>query len=324
MDFSEFQKRIAKFKKPICTCMQVGPDGQRCKNPPISSHSLQKSGALKSIAERGHVLSIQPTFRPGQVDWDFKKIGHSKASTFPGYCKKHDSELFAEIEDKYSKFGDRTAALLTLRGISREYFTKMAQIRLWKENEVQRPFTKQLGKSGYEEMIQNAETARLELEKAKSVVDNAIASNDYSNLRYTYVLHQAPLPFAFTGAFNPEYTTDGISVLPPADEEWGSIFAFCGSLGDNSVSLLSTVKGFGKGECGVFLDSVTDAHKSDPNFWLNLGTEYIENIFFLPSWVEKLTEIEKFSMISKFKVERSFLLGRAPDCLSELLIFPTS
>ncbi|WP_299350942.1 hypothetical protein [uncultured Shimia sp.] len=321
MDFSALQKRIAKFKKPVCRCMYVSQDGVGCKNPPIKSHSLQKSGALKEIAENGHVMSIQPKFTPKKVDWDFRKIGHSQASTFPGYCKKHDSELFADVEDDYKSFGDRTVALLTLRSISREYFTKLAQIRMWTEDAVQKGFKRRLGDSGYEELIGNAKAAGAELAKAKAVVDTALNENDFSMIKHVSALHAEPLPFAFTGAFNPEFTVTEEPILPDADKEWGSVFAFCGNLGGSNFVLLSTVTTIGHGECAKFLNSITDEHSQNPNFWLNLGLKYIENSFFRPSWVAEQRAVKKLLMIQKFRVENSLNGHRAPTCLNDLAIF---
>ncbi|WP_170475167.1 hypothetical protein [Ruegeria arenilitoris] len=301
--------------------MYVSPDGVGCKNPPIKSHSLQKSGALKQIAESGHVLSIQPNFTPQKVDWDFRKIGHSQASTFPGYCKKHDSELFADVEDSYKTFDDRTVALLTLRSISREYFTKLAQIRMWTEDAAQAGFKKSLGENSYEQLIDNAKAAGRELAKAKSIVDKALSDNDFSKIRHVVAFHKEPLPFTFTGAFNPEYTMQEEPILPSADEEWGSIFAFCGNIGDSFVTLLSTVTTIGQGECSKFLDSISGEYSKDRNFWLNLGIEYVENSFFRPSWVAEQSEIKKLLMIEKFRVENSLNGQRAPNCLIDLEIF---
>ncbi len=71
-----------KRKRKIC----VFP---ACENKTIKkSHSIQKQGPLREIAEKGKLIYPQP--QNSITNIDFVEIGIENASTFPGFCEKHE------------------------------------------------------------------------------------------------------------------------------------------------------------------------------------------------------------------------------------------
>jgi hypothetical protein len=117
-----------KFRKRRFQCLY--PD---CTQPAISSHSQQKEGQLRAIAENGLVYALErdlfqniKSMLTGQGDWVvLGKKGIKEASTFVGYCPQHDHTIFAPIE-KQELIPDSPsqAALLFLRAMSFEYAAK--------------------------------------------------------------------------------------------------------------------------------------------------------------------------------------------------------
>lgn len=90
-----------------------------CEQPSIrSSHTIQRSGPLASIAVKGHVIS--PKY-DGKGNVIIKLIGLKDASVFPGFCGEHE-RLFREFEDTKVIKNDRHALLQAFRGICRESF----------------------------------------------------------------------------------------------------------------------------------------------------------------------------------------------------------
>ncbi|MEG7524635.1 MAG: hypothetical protein M3H12_16330, partial [Chromatiales bacterium] len=53
-----------------------------------------------------------------------KEIGVGVASTFAGFCQKHDNELFKPIDDPYLAPNDEQVFLYAYRCLCREYFVK--------------------------------------------------------------------------------------------------------------------------------------------------------------------------------------------------------
>ena len=121
------EKRQRK-KAPECLC-------PGCRASAIRSHSQPRGGSLSHIAENGHVMGIcrriastlygatsKSPQHPGIV-----KIGVRDASTFWGYCNKHDTELFNCLETKELRKDDHEQVFaMHLRALSFEY---KAQLR---------------------------------------------------------------------------------------------------------------------------------------------------------------------------------------------------
>ena len=112
-------KRI--HKKRNSTCLFPG-----CNDIPIQSHSLQKS-LLKAIADStNHVkkIGVNVEFKlNGKFSVLEENIGINKASTFAGFCNKHDTEIFKSIESNIIDYNNQEHLFLLLyRSIAREYF----------------------------------------------------------------------------------------------------------------------------------------------------------------------------------------------------------
>lgn len=91
-----------------------------CNNKSITSHLLQKNGILNHIATDNHLyqFGIDP-YKPNL--FNFEKIGVNKAFTFPGFCNKHDTSIFKEIETEEIDFSQyRTNLLFSYRILANE------------------------------------------------------------------------------------------------------------------------------------------------------------------------------------------------------------
>lgn len=117
------QKHISQEKH---ICLVPG-----CTENTISSHSQQRGGQLKAIAEDGHVYAVEKNIYKnlkrgmsrGTIHYESTPI--KLASVFPGYCKHHDSLVFKPIElTPLEVDNPEQAALLLLRAHSFELLQK--------------------------------------------------------------------------------------------------------------------------------------------------------------------------------------------------------
>ena len=71
-----------------------------CKKTPINSHSQQRRGSLSLIARDGMVVAPErKLFSPVSIlNRRIHPVSIRKASTFKGFCAKHDTEVFRAIE----------------------------------------------------------------------------------------------------------------------------------------------------------------------------------------------------------------------------------
>jgi hypothetical protein len=100
-----------------------GGQPQPCMFPGCSelsikrSHTLPRSGPLDAIAEDGHVIA--PTFSHSIEGVRAERVGIREASTFPGFCERHELE-FASFEQAKTISAERDFLLQFYRIVCRE------------------------------------------------------------------------------------------------------------------------------------------------------------------------------------------------------------
>lgn len=108
---NEFNKKIKKRK----TCIFQG-----CGNKSIKkSHTIQKSGSLKVISNESHLLHPVLDVTANELIMKMVKIGIGDASTFPGFCEKHE-KIFSKFEERKDIDSVEEATLQAYRSICRE------------------------------------------------------------------------------------------------------------------------------------------------------------------------------------------------------------
>jgi hypothetical protein len=121
MPATENERKSAFFssiKKKFTRCLEPN---WSCESPSISSHSVQNATALSQIEEGGHVMEMRMNFSAQPPQPELRSIGRNDASTFPGFCQKHDSEIFKPIDTKPLDVKDgEQLFLLAYRSVSRE------------------------------------------------------------------------------------------------------------------------------------------------------------------------------------------------------------
>jgi hypothetical protein len=83
-------------------CMVPDELRDACSGNIVRAHTVSKSGSLSHIAKDGHIYAFKTSVQSiARVDGLLqpKMVGVNQASTFTGFCGKHDKDLFAPVED---------------------------------------------------------------------------------------------------------------------------------------------------------------------------------------------------------------------------------
>lgn len=195
------------FERGYCSHPDA-PEG--CSARIIRSHTLQRSGALHRIAEEGHVFStreaVHVLHRTGKLLP--QRTGVRSASTFMGFCNRHDSQLFAPIENGALPLNRETAFLLSYRAMSWELFSKRSSVQGLAaiKFDAGRSIDEQGSMQNYmNAFFRGAEQALRELEDWKASLDRSFTAKNYDD-QHLYACHfDAPLPLIAACAFQPEY-----------------------------------------------------------------------------------------------------------------------
>lgn len=108
----EIEKNVKVFQQIVKEENAVGKwkcFTNDCQNMAINSHLLQRHGILDNITEDGHMYELSPisayqllshSTNKNDILLGFKKVGINNAISWPLFCSKHDTMLFADIEKR--------------------------------------------------------------------------------------------------------------------------------------------------------------------------------------------------------------------------------
>lgn len=299
--FKDFNSE--KKKAFMGDCLQRG-----CSNSPIGSHLISKC-ILSRIARDGHVSSFAyPSTgdiiasAPDLPEQKSEHLGYNKASAFKGFCKTHDSKIFAPIDSLKIEVSRRTLSLLAYRIYADSILTKyhVAGFFFKKFGEAELPDEMMaIGFRDFQHMITllgNFDLVREDCE-----------SQDSSYLSHYVVELQKSPPFATSGLFIPyvdarcrelklQDSWIAMSVLPQED----SGLAIMSWPTKNSAScerLVKSVKGIPDLAMGDWL--------------LKYALEHMERIYFDPQWLDSIPPDKRTDLNERFF--RSINPRKKPD-----------
>ena len=124
---SEIERQILKYEKVFRkwntsqNCIF-----HNCENKSIKkSHTIQKMASLRRISENGKVMT--PQFNHNKEKLEVVSIGFGAASTFPGFCQKHE-RLFEDFELNKEINNSKDVVLQIFRTVCREKFSSKYNI----------------------------------------------------------------------------------------------------------------------------------------------------------------------------------------------------
>jgi hypothetical protein len=270
-----------------------------CEGGIVQAHTIQRNGGLSQIARDGHVVHFKADFGSlVQSGGRFlpKSVGLKDASTFTGFCGKHDNETFRPIEVAPISDTPEQAHRLGYRAVCYELYAKMSVIdALPKTKEFDRgltPFDQWWVHFKVNAELFGADEGLLDVRNQKSLYDASLLSEDYSKVRYAFIwLDQCPDVMS-TGVHTPVCGFDGSAIQTVED------FADTSRRLDMvAFALLGTDTG---GLAAFVWPSDSDVNAKLVTTLVDLGGELIpdalvrfavstsENTYFSPDWWDGL------------------------------------
>lgn len=106
-------------------CMHPNASNETCQGGVIDSHTIQRKGPLSKITDaNNHVFNLFPSPKGCELE----AVGWRQASVFPGYCAKHDSEVFSALERFPFTATHEQCVLQAYRSVCNELYRKRALI----------------------------------------------------------------------------------------------------------------------------------------------------------------------------------------------------
>lgn len=289
--------RSKSHRVPRCMAREAAPSP--CKSKVIEAHSISKSSTLKPIAEHGTVLSYEEDFPDPRKDlptYAFQRHGISRASTFRGFCKHHDSELFSCIENEAFEGRADQCSALAYRSASIGLYVRDAGERFCRDApDVVRRFDPSLLEAArlhYGLEGHRFSHARAASQSVFEALSECLAVGESEGMSHLIIAYDGLLPFAFTGSFAPIW--DLIN-RPLQAMNAGSGFASCLTVNTitahgRSYVILSSFEQI----TGPLAPLIEQIHRLRMDrvggAVAELVLEGVGTVFFSPRWIEELSD----------------------------------
>ena len=96
----------------------------------VSAHTIQRARTLERLVDDAqHVLQFDPSVRTNEDLLPLRRVGWREASTFTGFCARHDAATFAPVETRPFESTPEQCFLLAYRALCHEIHSKRASLR---------------------------------------------------------------------------------------------------------------------------------------------------------------------------------------------------
>lgn len=310
LNMGEALNAIKKADKKLC--LYPSSETDECKGGIINAHTIQRNGGLSRIAVDGHVYQFGvhlPDLNSGDESLGPKLVGIKNATTFTGFCSKHDTYIFKPIETQPVGDNEEQAFLLGYRSICKELYAKERQFDLIgitrQADRGESIFAQRAIQSTLDDYTRGVEAGLKDIKYIKTKMDNILQSGVFDNvLFYNTRFNEIP-DFMCSGSILVEMDFAG-NILQDF-EEFGKIDK---RLEYISFSLIGTDEGglasfsFLEGNLLSIdfirsLDNLSD--ELVPNAITRFTFEFFKNVVFSPTWWDSLPDEKKDSLRNRKK-----------------------
>ena len=295
-----------------------------CSKKIIKAHSVSKSSSLKEIAVDGHVLTFFMAQRNNESsEFGPISIGINKASTFNGFCKVHDKELFSPFEDHHFDLSSYHCFLIMYRTVSRELFVKESckgTLGLMKDMDRGKDIFEQMYiQDRYQHLNGSNDLTINDLKYIKKALEKVFISKDYDQLEHAIIKLKTPpkvmassiggMHFGFDGALIQEITNDPMRI-----PDYLCFNSF--SSNGKGYIVMSWLK-----EHQVTNQKLMDTLMSSNSIsdsLLMLLISQTENVYLSPQWWDGLSDQKRLDLTELYKC------GGVQDTYNDVLLTDTS
>ena len=272
-------------------CLAPLKNGQECGVQAIRSHLVSRT-QLEAIAVDGHVHALTLDV---MQQWlhdlpPVGRVGIGNASTFPGFCPKHDSALFEPLDRLQLELSAKSSFLLAYRALCREVLRKRQEIAS-KQEELDMPAA--------EELLDRLDEIRFErtrleilgwrdMEMAKLRMDECLLRGDFSAVDWAGWTTTTPLPLLAAS-----YTCPGIGFdwepLQDVGSEHPAFYVAVSVLNTPSGGVLHLSWLRGQGPAGTARALIRSLQSAEVDTFLTWLLHVSESVFFSDTWWKSAT-----------------------------------
>ena len=299
---------MEKLNKLLSEKECLHPNGN-CSSGIIRSHTIQKSKALSKIAVDGHVYQMKfnnseiISKRPVAIRPDL--VGSNLATTYYGFCAKHDNELFRPIDNMGFSGEIRQCFLYSYRALCKEVYLRIRAIKSMPEYDTIKNFRSNLTLEEYQSLNSLFTTphqiTNKILSELKTKYDDMLKNEVFDDLKnYVILFDQIPTVLC-NSIFFPAFDFQGRQIVNlEIDEEMHAITVNIFPTDSGGVALFSWLKKHHKGPYHLCKSLNKIPHRKKTASIIQMCFEFFENIAWSPPWWDALENDLKDSLINQF------------------------
>lgn len=199
----------------------------------IKSHALQNNGVISRLAVDNHVLMpyVQSSATYLEKNKLFRKklkrVGKNEATTFYGFCKKHDDQIFAPIEKEQWAINEDNEFLFAYRTLCSHLRNKEETVvRLKAEN-------------ASFKMLEEESWPIHDLGRVKKICDKFLTGELKENPLSTIAWQLGKINFAYDAMYQPSYDFSGETISEGKDKINYPLFITVLPYKDQSIAFIS-------------------------------------------------------------------------------------
>jgi hypothetical protein len=184
-----------------------------CSSVIIRAHTVQRSGALDTIARNNHVYHFQgnsaQAAKSGGLDFQPELIGIRQASAYLMFCSRHDTEIFRELDTEGFRGSPSQIFQLAYRAVCQELYacsTRMAMLPDQRKLDRGKPESFQVFYQTWHNLFSEVSEAGLAgIQRHKQLFDEVLLNGSYSAIKSYQISFNSNAPFLVTGVVAPEF-----------------------------------------------------------------------------------------------------------------------
>lgn len=324
------QQRIEALRRNqrVKKCMHPSAPHD-CSGSIVRAHTIQRSGGLSRIAQNQHVYSVkQESLTRFPRRWTPQKIGLNEASTFTGFCNRHDSQLFRPVEQQPFNWGAEHCFLLTYRALARELYAKEVAHTGYSLIQNMYPLTERDAQRATLASEANLQGLK-ELQQQKDRYDKILLTGSYDDVEFIcFRLDKCP-DFLCSTFFSPWFDFEEIRLQDGTD--YSTLVEGLGlsiiPIDIGGAVVFSWLRD--QVPCSRFINSfrrVTSIHRAETLRQLIFAVA--DNIYMSPKWWEGITDSDRdhfemyFHMVPgkdmKINDERQYVSWKIVEVISNI------
>lgn len=304
-------------------CSHPQASSSTCAGGIVRSHTLQLAGVLSTIALNRHVYGLDVFGEPDPNGKPrYTLIGVRKASTFTGFCSRHDTELFRRLETQPFIASKEQLFLLAYRALTKEVYAKRFAVKcvpILRKTDKGRDILSQVQLQDYLYVHEQILRQSLkDLESTSHDYRNAFLAEDYDRFS-AYIVFTDRIPdFAVSGCIHPEFDFQGRKLQNLSSPERLDLITYT-VLPLYSGGIIALVWDAKAGtSCQKLASSLANLSDSEvQDAIVRFTYEYFENCYASPRWWESLSMGQRNHLLNRIALAGSDQVNREPDCLKD-------